>query len=83
MMLDIPQEKADGREAIDAQNWPKEGKIEFKNVCLRYRENTDIVLKELSFAVEAGLNVGIVGRTGAGKSTTSIALARIVELEGG
>ena len=41
------------------------------------------MLKKLSFEVTAGQKVGIVGRTGAGKSTVSIALTRIVELAGG
>ena len=50
---------------------------------LRYRPNTDIVLDNLSFAVAPGSKVGIVGRTGAGKSTISLALSRIIELCGG
>ena len=50
---------------------------------LRYRKNTDIVLRNLSFNVKAGEKVGIVGRTGAGKSTISAAISRIVELESG
>ena len=43
----------------------------------------DMVLKKLSFEVAAGHKIGVVGRTGAGKSTVSIALTRIVELAGG
>ena len=50
---------------------------------LRYRPKTDLVLKKLSFEVNPGHKVGVVGRTGAGKSTVSIALTRIVELVGG
>ena len=50
---------------------------------LRYRPKTDLVLKKLNFEVAAGHKVGVVGRTGAGKSTVSIALTRIVELAGG
>ena len=52
-------------------NWPEFGSIEFKNVSLRYRTNTEIVLKNISFKVEKGMKRGIVGRTGAGKSTIS------------
>ena len=50
---------------------------------MRYRKNTEIALDKLSFSVEAGTKVGICGRTGAGKSTVSMALSRIVEIENG
>ena len=50
---------------------------------LRYRTNTELVLKGLNFEVEAGQQIGIVGRTGAGKSTVSMALSRLVEAESG
>ena len=79
----IPQEVDNA--SIDVSNtfWPKTGKIDFKDVVLRYRKNTDIVLNKLSFSVKGGEKVGIVGRTGAGKSTISSSLSRIVELEDG
>ena len=64
-------------------SWPQEGRVEFRNVNLKYRPNTDLVLHDLSFDVEPGHKIGIVGRTGAGKSTISLALARIVELHSG
>jgi len=57
--------------------------VEFKNVFLRYRPGTEIVLNNLSFKVEPGTKVGVVGRTGAGKSTICLSLSRIVELERG
>ena len=57
--------------------------MEFKNADLRYRKNTDLVLNKLSFEVKNGEKIGIVGRTGAGKSTISMALSRMVELAGG
>ncbi len=50
---------------------------------LRYRPNTELVLKGLEFEIPAGIKVGVVGRTGAGKSTISMALSRIVELDQG
>jgi len=52
-------------------------------VELRYRPNTDLVLKGLNFKIDGGSKVGIVGRTGAGKSTISLAISRIVEIEKG
>ena len=63
--------------------WIWSGDIEFKDVVLRYRKNTDIVLNKLCFQVKGGEKVGICGRTGAGKSTVGLALSRIVEIEEG
>jgi len=63
--------------------WPSNGHLKFEDVHLRYRNNTELVLKGLSFEIEAGMKVGVVGRTGAGKSTISLAISRIVELEKG
>ena len=60
--------------------WPSAGQVSFRNVQLRYRPNTELVLRGLTFEVPAGIKVGVVGRTGAGKSTISLALSRIVEL---
>lgn len=54
-----------------------------KNFFLRYREDTELVLKDCSFKIEAGQKIGIVGRTGAGKSTLCNAFTRIVEKESG
>lgn len=56
------------------QGWPIKGDIEFRNFSLRYRPDTDLVLKNLSFTIKAGQKVGVVGRTGAGKSTICLAL---------
>ena len=60
--------------------WPTEGAIEFKEVELRYRPTTELVLKGLTLNIEPGFKIGVVGRTGAGKSTISQALSRIVEI---
>ena len=57
--------------------------IEFKNVSAKYREGLPLVLKDLSFSIEAGQKVGIVGRTGAGKSSVTLTLFRIIELDQG
>lgn len=64
-------------------NWPQRGKIEFRNARLRYREGLPLVLKGLNLFLPAQSKVGVVGRTGAGKSTLMVALMRIVELDGG
>jgi len=56
------------------------GNLEFRNVCLQYRPTTELVLQNLSFIAKAGEKIGVVGRTGAGKSTIAISISRIVEL---
>ncbi|KAL6561922.1 Canalicular multispecific organic anion transporter 1 [Orobanche gracilis] len=63
--------------------WPSEGSIRFENVVLRYRPELPPVLHGISFVISPSDKVGIVGRTGAGKSSMLNALFRIVELETG
>ncbi|KAF6161018.1 hypothetical protein GIB67_007659 [Kingdonia uniflora] len=63
--------------------WPSEGSIKFDDVVLRYRPELSPVLHGLSFKVSPSEKVGIVGRTGAGKSSMLNALFRIVELDRG
>uniref|UniRef100_A0A182X2U3 Uncharacterized protein n=1 Tax=Anopheles quadriannulatus TaxID=34691 RepID=A0A182X2U3_ANOQN len=63
-------------------DWPQHGRIEFRNVCFRYAEHDVAVLHRLSFAVAAQEKVGIVGRTGAGKSSLIAALFRMALVEG-
>lgn len=64
-------------------NWPEQGRVEFRDFQVRYREGLDLVLKGISFTVQGGEKVGIVGRTGAGKSSLTLALFRIIESAGG
>ncbi|KAF9416233.1 hypothetical protein BGZ94_010270 [Podila epigama] len=59
--------------------WPQRGQITFQNYATRYREGLDLVLKELSLTIQGGERVGVVGRTGAGKSSVTMALFRIIE----
>ncbi|GMH31056.1 hypothetical protein Nepgr_032899 [Nepenthes gracilis] len=63
--------------------WPSSGSIKFEDVVLRYRPELPPVLHQVSFTVPPSEKVGIVGRTGAGKSSMLNALFRIVELEKG
>ena len=50
---------------------------------MRYRPETEVILKDLSFTITEGEKIGIIGRTGSGKSTISLAMTRIVEIENG
>lgn len=80
--LDIDSEKLD-QERHGDKNWPSGGAVEIQNLRLRYRPTTDVVLKGLNVTIKPGEKVGVVGRTGAGKSTLANALTRIVEPLGG
>ena len=60
-------------------NWPLNPRIEFINYSTSYRPGLQPVLKNLNFTIESGQRVGIVGRTGAGKSSITLALFRIIE----
>ncbi|KAI9216078.1 ATP-binding cassette sub-family C member 1 [Blastocladiella britannica] len=60
-------------------DWPAKGALEFKDYSTTYREGLDPVLRGLSIAIPPGCKVGVVGRTGAGKSSLTLALFRIIE----
>lgn len=62
--------------------WPKAGKIEFRQMSLIYVQGEPPVLKELDFEILPGEKIGIVGRTGAGKSSLISALFRLAPIEG-
>uniref|UniRef100_A0A8C0VFR0 Multidrug resistance-associated protein 1 n=1 Tax=Cyanistes caeruleus TaxID=156563 RepID=A0A8C0VFR0_CYACU len=62
-----------------ASSWPEEGKVEFRGYGLRYRDDLDLVLKNINVTINGGEKIGIVGRTGAGKSSLTLGLFRINE----
>lgn len=64
-------------------DWPGSGKVEFRNLSLRYDPEQPSVLKNLNFQIFPGEKVGIVGRTGAGKSSIIVALFQLYPTEGG
>ena len=82
--IEVEQEaKAIIDEARPAGNWPSQGAIQFMNYSTRYRSDLEPVLKDLTFSIRPGERVGIVGRTGAGKSSLALALFRGLEAEEG
>lgn len=82
--IDLPSE---GPSIIEGSRpppgWPSAGSIQFENVVLRYRPELPPVLHGISFTISPSDKVGVVGRTGAGKSSMFNALFRLVELERG
>ena len=85
--MNIVQERPSHIPEIDnrliEEGWPKNGDIEFKNFSVKYRPETEIVLKNISFHILPKEKVGVCGRTGSGKSTICLSLFRILEaLEG-
>jgi len=59
--------------------WPSRGEVAFNNYSARYREGLDLVLKNISLDIRSHEKIGVVGRTGAGKSSLTLALFRIIE----
>ncbi|KAI8903608.1 P-loop containing nucleoside triphosphate hydrolase protein [Gorgonomyces haynaldii] len=75
-----PKNDDDPEESV----WPSEGKIDFNQISLSYPSRPDtLILKNLTVSIKAGEKVGVIGRTGSGKSTLMTALFRIVELQSG
>ena len=60
--------------------WPTKGVIKAENLFYKYRENLDYVLKDVSFETNPHEKIGVIGRTGSGKSTMTLGLLRILEL---
>lgn len=78
--IDLKQEAAyvlDGSRPIE--NWPSRGAVEFYHYSTRYRDEMDLILKNISFSTKPGEKIGIVGRTGAGKSSLLLGLFRLIE----
>ncbi|KAI8604400.1 P-loop containing nucleoside triphosphate hydrolase protein [Dissophora ornata] len=78
--MNIPAEAPDHIEGMEPPiDWPSKGEIEFKKVVLRYQSYGVAVLKNVSFVVQPGEKIGVVGKMGSGKTTLLISLLRVVE----
>ncbi|KAK6940974.1 ABC transporter type 1, transmembrane domain [Dillenia turbinata] len=81
---DIPSEAEwKVKDSLPSPNWPAQGSVELKDLMVRYRPNTPLVLKGISLNIEGGEKIGVVGRTGSGKSTLIQVFFRLVEPSGG
>ena len=81
----LPSEKVlHGPKDISSRShWPERGLIEAKELSCSYREGSPLVLRGVSFTFQPGERVGVVGRTGAGKSTLMSVLLRLIEYQEG
>ncbi|KAG8337592.1 Canalicular multispecific organic anion transporter 1 [Homalodisca vitripennis] len=80
---EVQQEAAWEVQPKPKPEWPNQGVVQFQDYQVRYREGLDLVLRGVTFTVSAGEKIGIVGRTGAGKSSLTLCLFRIIEAAGG
>ncbi|GAV03421.1 hypothetical protein RvY_13847 [Ramazzottius varieornatus] len=69
--------------SVPSSQWPQNGKVDFDDYQTRYRPGLELVLRGVNANIAAGEKIGIVGRTGAGKSSLTLALFRIIEAAGG
>ncbi|EAR99522.1 ABC transporter C family protein (macronuclear) [Tetrahymena thermophila SB210] len=82
---ETPQERdfeilSETNQAKTLEKWPQQGDLELENVSYRYRKETPIVLKNITLSIKANEKIGVIGRTGSGKSTLTLGLLRILEL---
>ncbi|KAJ0008012.1 hypothetical protein Pint_30337 [Pistacia integerrima] len=80
--MDVPQEELSGHQPLST-DWPFHGLIEFQNVTMRYKRSLPAALHDVTFTIVGGTQVGIIGRTGAGKSSVLNALFRLTPICGG
>ncbi|KAL4281559.1 hypothetical protein GQ457_03G042490 [Hibiscus cannabinus] len=80
--MDVPQEELHGFQHL-CSSWPFQGVIEFQRVTMKYMPSLPAALNDITFTIAGGTQVGIVGRTGAGKSSVLNALFRLTPICGG
>ena len=78
----LPSEKYENdkiKQSIIPDKWPNKGDIKFINYSMKYRDDCDVALNNINIEINSGEKVGIIGRTGSGKSSLTLSLFRIVE----
>ena len=64
---------------LSEKSWPNEGKVIFNHYSMKYREDCDLALRDINITINPGEKIGIIGRTGSGKSSLALSLFRIIE----
>ncbi|KAK7048418.1 ATP-binding cassette transporter [Favolaschia claudopus] len=80
--IEIEQEPKARSDGVPPAYWPASGNITVENLSARYSPDGPEVLHNISFSIKSGERVGIVGRTGSGKSSLTLALLRCIYTEG-
>lgn len=77
----VPQERDYYNPGKPAANWPSKGVYEISNIKYKYRPDLPYVIKGISMHINENEKIGVIGRTGSGKSTLTLGLLRILELD--
>jgi ABC-type multidrug transport system fused ATPase/permease subunit len=83
---ELPSEEGAMTSLLDqtiSSDWPSRGEIVAKDVCLRYIQGGPLALNDMSLHIQSKEKIGVVGRTGAGKSTLIASLYRLYDYESG